>query len=439
MTNSEDGPAVRSGTADVGVAVGQPVKAAGGERQLTGEGGELGVRWAAGRGGGWPAVAALAAATFTVVTSEMLPVGLLSPIGRELRVSDGTAGLTLTVTGLVAAVAAPVLTLLVGRRDRRAVLAALMATLTAANLLAAYAPNIGVLLVARVLVGLGMGGVWAIAAGLAVRLVPAHRVAAATSLVFSGVAAASVLGVPAGTSLGELGGWRAAFVGMAAVCAVVALALVVLLPPLPETAAVRLAGVLGLLRGAPVRTGLMLVTLLVTGHFAAYTYVRPVLEDVAGVQPGQISTLLLAFGLAGLAGNFGAGAGAARSPRATLVVICGVLAGTVLLVPLLGRGAEVAGPAALMAVGGLLAVWGLSYGGVSVSTQTWLMAAAPGAREAASALFVAVFNGAIALGAFLGGRAADSWGPTGVMWLGGALAAGALVTAGVGKGPEEGP
>ncbi len=345
------------------------------------------------------------------------------------------------MTGLVAAVAAPVLTLMVGRRDRRAVLAALMATLTAANLLAVYAPNIAVLLVARVLVGLGMGGVWAIAAGLAVRLVPAHRVAAATSLVFSGVAAASVLGVPAGTSLGEWGGWRAAFMGMAAVCAVVALALAVLLPPLPEPAAVRLAGVLGLLRGAPVRTGLVLVTLLVTGHFAAYTYVRPVLEDVAGVQPGQISTLLLAFGLAGLAGNFGAGAGAARSPRVTLVVICGVLAGTVLLVPLVplvGRGTGVSGPAALMAVGGLLAVWGLSYGGVSVSTQTWLMAAAPGAREAASALFVAVFNGAIALGAFLGGRAADSWGPTGVMWLGGALAAGALVTAGVGKGPGRG-
>ncbi len=431
-------PAVRPGMADVGVAVGEPVKAAGGQQQLTGEAGELGVGRATGWGGGWPAVAALAAATFTVVTSEMLPVGLLTPIGRELRVSDGTAGLTLTVTGLVAAVAAPVLTLLVGRRDRRAVLAALMATLTAANLLAAYAPNIVVLLVARVLVGLGMGGVWAIAAGLAVRLVPAHRVAAATSLIFSGVAAASVLGVPAGTSLGELGGWRAAFVGMAAVCAVVALALVVLLPPLPETAAVRLAGVFGLLRGAPVRTGLMLVTLLVTGHFAAYTYVRPVLEDVAGVQPGLISTLLLAFGLAGLAGNFAAGAGAARSPRATLMVICGVLAGAVLLVPLLGRGAGVAGPAALMAVGGLLAVWGLSYGGVSVSTQTWLMAAAPGAREAASALFVAVFNGAIALGAFLGGRAADSWGPTGVMWLGGALAAGALVTAGVGKGPRRG-
>ncbi|QIK07729.1 MFS transporter [Streptomyces sp. ID38640] len=381
------------------------------------------------RGGGLPAVGALAAATFTVVTSEMLPVGLLTPIGRELRISAGTAGLTLTVTGLVAAVSAPLLTMLVGRRDRRAVLVALMGTLAAANLLAAYAPNVVVLLVARVLVGLGMGGVWAIAAGLAVRLVPARSVAAATSLIFSGVAAASVLGVPAGTFLGELGGRRTAFGAMAVVCGAVAVALAVLLPPLPETAAVRLNGVLAVLRGAPVRTGLVLVALLVTGHFAAYTYVRPVLEEVAGAEAGQISTLLLAFGLAGLAGNFLAGAGAARSPRAALLVICGVLAGAVLLMPLVGRGAGVPGTALVVAV------WGLAYGGVSVSTQTWLMAAAPGAREAASALFVAVFNGAIALGALVGGRAADGWGAVGVMWLGGTLAVGALVAVGVGRAP----
>ncbi|MEU8913319.1 MFS transporter [Streptomyces nigrescens] len=381
------------------------------------------------RGGGLPAVGALAAATFTVVTSEMLPVGLLTPIGRELRISAGTAGLTLTVTGLVAAVSAPLLTMLVGRRDRRAVLVALMGTLAAANLLAAYAPNVLVLLVARVLVGLGMGGVWAIAAGLAVRLVPARSVAAATSLIFSGVAAASVLGVPAGTFLGELGGRRTAFGAMAVVCGAVAVALAVLLPPLPEAAAVRLNGVLAVLRGAPVRTGLVLVALLVTGHFAAYTYVRPVLEEVAGAEAGQISTLLLAFGLAGLAGNFLAGAGAARSPRAALLVICGVLAGAVLLMPLVGRGAGVPGAALVVAV------WGLAYGGVSVSTQTWLMAAAPGAREAASALFVAVFNGAIALGALAGGRAADGWGAVGVMWLGGTLAVGALVAVGVGRAP----
>lgn len=108
-------------------------------------------------------------------------------------------------------------------------------------------------------------------------------------------------------------------------------------------------------------------------------------------------------------------------------MISGVLAGAVLLVPLLGVGV----PGAVA----LLAVWGLAYGGVSVSTQTWLMAVAPRAREAASALFVGVFNAAIALGAFGGGRAVDGWGLTGVLWLGGALAAGALVAVAAGRGP----
>lgn len=379
--------------------------------------------------GGWPAVGALAAATFTVVTSEMLPVGLLTPIGRDVGVSAGTAGLTLTVTGLVAAVSAPLLTMLVGRLDRRWVLVALMVMLAAANGLAAAASDVVVLLAARVLVGLGMGGVWALAAGLAVRLVPQRRVPAATSLVFSGVAAASVLGVPAGTLVGELGGWRAAFWAMGVVCAVVAVALSVLLPPLPTAGAVRLGGVLRLFGLAPVRTGLLLVALLVTGHFAAYTYVRPVVEETAGAGAAQIGTLLLAFGLAGLVGNFAAGAVAARAPRGTLLVLCGVLSCAVLLTPALGAALGVAGGAVA------LVVWGLAYGGVSVGTQTWLTAAAPGAREAASALFVAVFNGAIALGALAGGRAVDGWGATGVLWLGGALAAAALVTAVVGRAP----
>ncbi|MFI7103831.1 MFS transporter [Streptomyces sp. NPDC050161] len=383
-------------------------------------------------GGGWPAVGVLAAATFTVVTSEMLPVGLLTPIGGDLGVSDGTAGLTLTVTGLVAAVSAPLLTMLVGRWDRRAVLIALMGALAAANLLAAAAPGVVVLLVSRVLVGLGMGGVWALAAGLAVRLVPERRVPAATSLIFSGVAAASVLGVPAGTLVGELGGWRAAFVAMGAVCGAVAGALALLLPSLPSTGAVRLGGVLALFGRAPVRTGLVLVALLVTGHFAAYTYVRPVLEEMAGAGAAQVGSLLLVFGVAGLVGNFVAGAGAARSPRGALLVICAVLAGAVLLLPVCGRAWGVAGGAVA------LAVWGLAYGGVSVSTQTWLMAAAPKGREAASALFVAVFNGAIALGALAGGRAADGWGAAGVLWLGGVLVVGALVTAGVGRAPAAG-
>ncbi len=364
-------------------------------------------------------MSSLAGATFTVVTSEMLPVGLLTPISRDLQVTEGMAGLTLTVTGLVAAVSAPLLIPALRNLDRRAVLCALMALLAAGNLLAAWSPGFGVMLVARVLVGIGMGGVWAIAASLAVRLVPPRSIGSATSLIFSGIAVASVLGVPAGTYLGELVGWRAAFVGAGGLSLVVLAALAMSLPSLPTEGAVRLGAMLRLAGVPRVRLGLIVVALIVIGHFAAYTYVRPVLEKVSGVSAGQIGTLLLVYGLFGVAGNFASGAVAARSPRVALLVLGGTLSATMALVPLLGL--------TTLAAAALLVVWGLAYGGVSVASQSWMLVAAPEAREATSALFAGVFNAAIAVGALVGGLATDAAGTTAVMWLGGVFAAGAVL------------
>ncbi|WAL95536.1 MFS transporter [Streptomyces sp. Je 1-369] len=360
------------------------------------------------------AVLAVAAATFSVVTTEMLPVGLLTSLGSGLRVSDGTAGLAVTLPGLVAALAALLLPVAVRRADRRPVLALLMALLAVANVVSALAPVFAVLLVARVLVGVCIGGVWAIAAGLGVRLVRAEGAGRATAVIFSGIAVASVLGVPAGTLLGELAGWRWGFAALAVLALAVAGLLVTVLPRLPADEGVRLRAFPALLRIGRLRAGLLAVTLLVTGHFAAYTYIRPVLERVPGIGAGLISGLLLAYGTAGIVGNFAGGAVAARDPRRALLAICAGLAAVVLLMVPAG--------ASLAASVTLLVAWGLAYGGVSVSAQNWVMAAAPHAREAASALFAGVFNVAIALGAFTGGRVADSRGAGAVLWLGGGLA-----------------
>ncbi|MEV6805940.1 MFS transporter [Streptomyces sp. NPDC051132] len=372
-------------------------------------------------------MAAVAAGTFTVVTSEMLPVGLLTPMSGALGVSEGTAGLTLTVTGVVGALSAPLVTSAVGRIDRRVVLCSLMLLLAAANVLAAWSPNFAVMMAARVLIGIGMGGVWSLAGGLGVRLVPAKSVGPATSMIFSGIAIASVVGVPAGAYIGELAGWREAFLAVAGLALLVTVAMAVLLPRLPAEQAVALGGVMRLVGNPRVATGLAVVALLVTGHFAAYTYVRPVLENVSGVQDSLIGALLLVYGIAGIAGNFLVGARVGRSVRGVLLVISAVLAASVLLVPLLGL--SVAGAAIL------LVTWGLAYGGVSVSTQTWLALAAPEAREGVTSLFVGVFNGAIALGAFVGGQVVDGLGTRSVLWLGGALALGALAVTGLGRVP----
>ncbi|MGV9773641.1 MFS transporter [Streptosporangium sp. NPDC003464] len=363
----------------------------------------------------WPAVVAVSLGTFSVVTTEMSPVGLLTSVGSDLKISAGVAGLAVTLPGIVAALAAPVLTVAAGRADRRLVLCALMALLTVANLLSALAPGAPTLIASRALVGLGIGGFWSIAAGLAVRLVPERSTGAATSMIFGGVSIASVLGVPAGTLVGELAGWRAAFAALAILCAAVTAALALLLPPLTATRAIRFGQVPRLLRDRGVRTGLTVTLLLVTGHFAAFTYLGPVVGQVSGAGAGLLSALLLVYGVAGVAGNFAAGPAAARNVRGTVLLIAGTLAAVVLLLP--GPGAVRAG----MIV--LLAVWGLAYGGVSVSLQTWMLRAVPQAPEAGAALFVSSFNAAISLGALLGGVTVDSLGASGVTWAGGTLAA----------------
>ncbi|MFD7783237.1 MFS transporter [Streptomyces nojiriensis] len=345
---------------------------------------------------GWAAVCAVSLGIFCLITSELLPVGLLTPVGAALGVSDGTAGLMVTAPGLVAGFCAPLVTVGAGRLDRRLVLCVLIALMVAANLAAALAPNFAVVLAARLLVGVSVGGFWAVAGGLAVRLVPEHRVGRATALVFGGVPTASVLGVPAGTLLGELGGWRTAFAAVGALGLVTLTALLLLLPPLPATRHITFPELPALLReNRAVRAGVIVTFLVVTGQFAAYTFVRPILQEVSGVGAEHISTLLLGYGVAGVAGNFLAGA---RDAYRTLLVVSSCLTVVLALIAVLP------GPAVGTA---LLLAWGLAYGGVSVSVQGWMIKAAPGAPEAASSLMVAMFNFAIAAGALCGGLAVD--------------------------------
>ena len=339
----------------------------------------------------WPAVIAAGLATFAVVTTEMLPVGLLTAIAPALGISTGQAGWMMSLPALLAAVFAPLVVLLAGNMDRRRILAALLALLVLANTASALAPSWGWMLAARVLLGLCIGGIWAVAGGLAARLVPAAAVGLATSIIFGGVAAASVLGVPMGALIGEGAGWRWAF-GVMALFSVLVLALHLwVMPALPVRSALGLRQFLALRSNSALQAGLVLTLLLVAGHFMAFTFVRPLLLAVSGFDAQWIAASLLAYGLAGIAGNFIAGLAAARTTELTVAAIALGL----LLVPLLWLvfgGSQTGGLV-------LLLFWGLAYGGVSVALMTWMMKAAPQAMEVAAALYVGVFNTGIALGA----------------------------------------
>ncbi|MDP4502934.1 MFS transporter [Nonomuraea turcica] len=360
----------------------------------------------------WLAVSSLALGTFTLVTSEMLPVGLLTSIAADLGVSAGTAGLTMSAPGLVAAVSAPVLAVATRRLDRRTVLLGLMALLAVANLAGALAPSYPLMLAARVITGVSIGGFWAFAAGLGTRLAPERHVGRATSIILSGVSVASVLGVPAATFVSSFAGWRTAFAAMG----VLALALLALLaatvPPLPGEARGARAGRVS----GPLKVALVLTVLIVSGHFAAYTYVRPFLEEVAYAGPALVSTALLVYGAAGVLGNFAAGARAARNPQPVLITLAALMALATAALPLIGLPL----PA--------LVVWGLGYGGVGVTLQLWIMR--EGGGELGTALFVAAFNASIALGSFAGGRIVDGVSISAVMGVAAALSVLAAAVAG---------
>lgn len=360
----------------------------------------------------WWAVVAVMAGIFLLVTAEQLPIGLLSQVAGELGVTPGMAGLMVTVPGVVAAFAAPLLPIAVGRLDRRALLAGLMGLMTLASLGSALAGSFVTLLAARMLVGVCIGGFWAIAGGLAPRLVDEASVPRAMTVIFGGVAAAAVLGVPLGTWLGEFSHWRVALGSLGGLSLLTAIALWCWLPRLPAHRPMRLGGLARQLGNRGVRVAVFATALIVIGHFMAYTFISPVLQEISGIPLSRIGSLLLLYGAAGMVGNLVAGRIAGRHPYRAVLAIPVLLALVVLGFPWLGTTASL-GVA-------LLVIWGAVFGAISVSVQSWILRTATH-TEAATALMAFVFNLSIGLGALLGGRVVDAVSLSGAL-LGAGLA-----------------
>ncbi|WP_460662378.1 MFS transporter [Kribbella swartbergensis] len=382
------------------------------ERPTQSARGSGGERW----GAAWAAMFGV----FVLVVAEQLPIGLLIQISPDLGVTEGTAGLSVTVPSIVAGIAALLVPLVVGTLDRRVLLVALMVLMTAANAASWLAPTFEVLLMSRVFVGVAIGGFWAIAGGIAVRLVSAAKVPKATSIIFAGVAAANVLGVPLGTILGTNLGWRLAFAALGAAALVALVWLIVLVPPLSAQAPVRPQVLASQLRNQGVALGLIATLLSVTGHFAAFTFVGPILRDIAGLSASAVGPILLVYGLLGLGGNFAAGALLGRGVPAVVLSILAVITVALGLLPAVG----------LQPASGvlLLLLWGLFFGGLSVSMQTWMIKAAPTAVEAATSLWVGVWNLSIGLGALVGGVAIHRFSLESTAWIAAALALAAALS-----------
>lgn len=375
----------------------------------------------------WLAVLSVALSASVFCTTEFMPVGLLRYISEGLGVTSGLAGIMVTVPGVLAALAAPFLTVAVGRRDRRKVLLALGTLLLASNVVAMLAPNFAVLILGRVLFGIGLGGFWAIGAGLGARLVPPASSGRATSIIFAGVSVGMLVGGAAGALIGDLYGWRTAFGVSALLSALGLLAQFIWLPTLTVDERIRTRDLLGIVGTRSGRIGLAAMALALCGQFATYTFITPFLASQTGFDGKAISSILLGYTLVGIAGNFLGGATAGRSIKATLLVTMGLFAVSVLLLPSLGH--------LKIATLVLLALWGLAYGAMPVALQMWMVRSAPGAHEGAMALFVANFQASIALGSFLGGSIVDRVGMHSAMVFGGVVAIAAMLV--LWRAPEE--
>jgi predicted MFS family arabinose efflux permease len=350
-------------------------------------------------GAAWGAVLSMALCVALLIASEFMPVSLLTPMAEGLGASIGQTGQAISISGLFAIAASIAITTVAGRLNRKWVLVALTALMLFSLVLVAAAPNFAVLMAGRALLGVCIGGFWALATAVIMRLVPAADVPRALALMYGGQAIAAAFAAPLGSYLAGLLGWRDVFWALTPLVAANLVWHVVALPSLPTRQGQDMRAMLALLRRPYFQTGLFASMLSWGSAFTLFTYLRPFLEQVTGVGVTGLSILLLALGCAGFVGTWASGR-----------FITGDVS-RLLRLPALVMGAVTAG---LLVVGGwpiaagvLLVVWGAMNTAMSVIWMTWMSQNADDAPEAAGGLMVGAVQASILLGAVLGGLLLD--------------------------------
>lgn len=334
-----------------------------------------------------------------LIAAEFMPVSLLTPIAADLGASAGMAGQAISISGLFAVVTSLLIPSVASRFDRRHVLMALTAVMLASLLLIAAAPNFLVLMAARALLGITIGGFWALATATIMRLVPAESVPKALGVLYTGNAIATAFAAPIGSYMGAVIGWRGAFLVLAPIVAVNFAWQWISLPSMPPQPAKPAGSLIGLLKRRHVAIAMLGVMLTFAGAFAAFTYFRPFLETITRVTVPQLSMLLLGLGVAGFAGTYFATALLGRHLYPMLRWLPLALAAVTVAMVLVGP--------VLWAVAVTMIAWGALNSALPVAWSTWLSRAISDEPDSGGGLLVAAIQLAIMLGAALGGLLLD--------------------------------
>jgi MFS transporter, DHA1 family, inner membrane transport protein len=364
----------------------------------------------------------LSAAGFTILTTEFVIVGLLPSMAKDLKVSVSQAGLLVTLFAFTVAVAGPLLTASLVNRARKRLFVFVLLLFSLSNALAAAAPNIGVMALARFIPALMLPVFWSLASETAVQITGPERAGKAISMISFGVVTATIFGIPTGTLISDKFGWRSAFAVLSALALAKAFLLLAFLPKIhgnKERISVwRQLGILG----DPRILGHVLLSLLVfAGMFTAYTYLTDMLERLAGFDGSMVGWILMGFGGVGLVGNWLGGRIVDRNPLGASILFCISIAGVlIVLVPFIKSAAG------LFLV---LTIWGISQAALFTVSHTRVMNAAESTPALGASLNISGANLGIALGAIVGGRMIDLFGLASVGTAAAAIVAVAIAAA----------
>ncbi|WP_428965937.1 MFS transporter [Micromonospora fluostatini] len=342
------------------------------------------------------ALYALTVTAFGIGTTEFVIMGLLPEVARDLSVSIPSAGLLVTGYALGVVVGAPTLTALTAGMERKRLLLMLVVIFILGNVLCAVAWSYSVLMTARVITAFAHGAFFGVGSVVATRLVPKDRQAAAIAIMFTGSTLANILGVPAGTLLGQNFGWRSTFWVVAVLGAIAAVGTLLLVPKVENHAPSSFRIEVRALARRQVQLALLMTVLGYGGVFTAFTYIAPLLTDVTGYSASSVGLLLVLFGAGLFLGNILAGKAADRALMPTLYTVLTLLA-LVLAALTLASHDKLAMAVVMFLLGGA------AFGTVP-PLQMRVLSEAGDAPAVASASNIAAFNLGNAGGAFLGGR-----------------------------------
>lgn len=347
----------------------------------------------------WGAVLSMALCVAMLIASEFMPVSLLTPMAEGLRATEGQTGQAISVSGLFAVAASLLITTVAGRLNRKWIMVAMTGFMLLSPVLVAVAPNFAVLMVGRALLGICIGGFWALATAVIMRLVPTSDVPRALALMYGGQAIAAAFAAPVGSYLGGLFGWREVFWALTPIVAVNLAWHVVALPSLPAHQKQDFRAMFELLKRRYFLRGLAACMLSWGSAFTMFTYLRPFLEKVTGVDVTTLSVLLLLLGCAGFIGTWAAGRFLKGNIAPFLKLPALMMGGATMGLLLLGS--------FVIATALFMMIWGAMNTMFSVIWMTWMSQNADDAPEAAGSLMVAAIQSSILLGAVVGGLLLD--------------------------------